>query len=99
MCVSLLETVKDQLHITVTTLGEHQHLVLKVIQSPGKERTDCCHFFIRLQMDGCKVFELIKSENAWSDQMTKRFIHRKKEKIKRETGLSDEQLINEEVMT
>lgn len=41
--------------ITVTTLEEHQHLVLKVIQSPPpKEPTDCCHFIIRLQMDGCK---------------------------------------------
>lgn len=33
---SLQETVKDRLHITVMTPGEHQHLVLKVIQSPER---------------------------------------------------------------
>ena len=69
--VSLLETVKDRLHHGndsggTSASGAQSHPV------PQKERTACCHFFIRLQMGGCKVFALIKTEIAWSDQMTNR---------------------------
>lgn len=53
VCVFLLETVKDRLHLGndsggTSASGAQSHPV------PRKEHTDCCHFFIRLQMDGCK---------------------------------------------
>lgn len=51
--MSLLETVKDRVHHSndsggTSASGAQSHPV------PQKEHTDCCHFFIRLQMDGCK---------------------------------------------
>jgi len=49
--------------ISVMTLVEHQHLVLKVIQSPRKEHTNCGNSFIRLQIERCFVV-LIKTETC-----------------------------------
>lgn len=66
--MSLLETVKDRLHHGndsggTSASGAQSHPV------PQKEHTDCCHFFIRLQMDGCADKKKQKNEIACSDQM------------------------------
>lgn len=61
--------------ITLTALGEHQHLVLKVIQSPKRNIQIAAISLLDYKWMAASVCAEKKNEIAWNDQMTNRLRH------------------------
>lgn len=76
--------------VSVTTLEEHQHLVLKVIQSPPETNTEAAAISLLDYKWKDMRAALIKTETTWSNQMTNKQRHRQQRHTK--TKLDEEHL-------